>query len=156
MRVLLCRHAHAVDEGPRLPDEGRWLTPKGRQVARAVGRKLREHGVVVDAVVTSPLVRAVQTAELVAEGLDFIGAVEALLPLAPGVPSRVAAEEVASRGAVVLAVGHEPGISALGAWLCNRPAFPPFRKGQISLVEDGRPGWWLDPDTMRIEPLMVA
>lgn len=156
MRVFLCRHAHAVDEGPRLTDEARWLTPKGRQVARAVGRRLREQGVELDAVVTSPLVRAVQTAELVADGADFVGQIEAILPLAPGVPARLAAEELPSRGGAVLVVGHEPGISSLGAWLTNRPAFPPFRKGQVTLIEDGRPGWWLDPETMRIEPLLVA
>ncbi len=154
MRVYLIRHAHAVDEGASLPDEARWLSPKGRQVARAVGKRLREQGVYVDAILTSPLVRSVQTAELIAAALDFTAPIEASAALAPGVPARVVAQTLPPYGVSVAVVGHEPGISALGAFLLGRPSFPPFRKGQVSVVEDGQPGWWLDPESMAIERLM--
>jgi phosphohistidine phosphatase len=153
MRVYLIRHAHAVDEGVALPDEARWLSPRGRQVARAVGKRLAGHGVSFDAVLTSPLVRAVQTAELIAAAMDFTDPVEAMASLTPGVPPRVVGQLLPSRGVSVAVVGHEPGISALGAFLLGRPSFPPFRKCQVSLVEDGVAGWWLDPETMQIERL---
>src|SRR5262249_9528193 len=71
MKVLLIRHTHAVDGDEALDDEARWLTAKGRTLARAVGARLRDDEIVPDAIVTSPLVRAVQTAELVARGLKF-------------------------------------------------------------------------------------
>lgn len=156
MKVYLIRHAHAVDEGPRLGDDHRYLTARGRRVAREVGARLEREGVIFDAVLSSPLPRALQTAELVAERVGFTGVVEVLPPLAPGVPPRIAAGELAARGVAVAVVGHEPGISALGAVLLGRPSFPPFKKAQVSLVEDGRPVFWLDPDTLEIDRLLVA
>lgn len=157
MRIFLIRHAHAVDEGPRLGDEHRYLTAKGRKLARAIGRRLKEEGVELDVVLASPLVRAVQTAELFAGALDYVGTVEASPALAPGVPPRVAAEELVARAAQSLAVvGHEPGISAIGAFLVGRPSFPPFKKAQVCLLDNGRPAWTLDPDSLTIERLFVA
>lgn len=156
MRVYLVRHAHAVDEDRNLSDEQRYLSKKGRKNIREVGRVLRDAGVEFDAILTSPLVRAVQTAELLAERLDFVEVVEALPALRPGVPVRVAASELPSRGAAVAVVGHEPGISMLGAFLIGRPAFPPLRKAQVCLIEDGQPRWMLHPDTLERDRLIVA
>ena len=156
MKVYLIRHAHAVDEGARLDDAHRYLTARGRKVAREAGARLLAHGATFDAVLTSPLVRAVQTAELLAERLGYLGEIVALPALAGGVPPRVAAEGLAARGVAVAVVGHEPGISALGALLLGRPSFPPFKKGQVSLIEDGRAVWYLDPDTMVIDRLLLA
>ncbi|HRI53413.1 MAG TPA: histidine phosphatase family protein, partial [Pseudomonadota bacterium] len=62
MKVYLIRHGHAVDESGTISDEQRYLTKKGRKTVREVGRVLKEAGVELDAVLTSPLVRAVQTA----------------------------------------------------------------------------------------------
>ncbi len=156
MRIYLCRHAHAVDEGPRLDDDSRYLTTKGRQVARAVGTKLRERGVELDAVLTSPLVRAVQTAELVAERLGFLGEIEALPQLAPGIPSRLVAAELPARGVSVGVFGHSPGISDLGAFLCSRPSFPGLKPGHCAVIEDGKPVFWVDPETLQLERLLLA
>jgi phosphohistidine phosphatase len=156
VRIYLVRHAHAVEEGPRVSDEHRWLTARGRRAAREVGARLHSEGVTIDAVLTSPLVRAVQTAELIAERLAFTEVIEALPPLSPGVPPRIAAAEFASRGAAVLVVGHEPSISGLGAFLCGRPSFPPFKKAQVMAVDDGRAQWALDPDTLQIDRLLIA
>jgi len=156
VRIFLIRHAHAIDEGARLGDEQRYLTDKGRQVARAVGRALRAQGVVVDAVLTSPLVRAVQTAELIAQALEHAGAVEVLSSLAPGVPSRVVAADLGTRAGAVALVGHEPNMSALGAMLVGRPGFPPFKKAQVMLVEDGRAVWSLDPETLAVNAIRTG
>lgn len=156
MQVYIIRHGHAVDEGFGLSDESRYLSKKGRKNVREVGRVLRDAKVELDAILTSPLVRAVQTAELIAERLDFVGIVEAVPALAPGVPPRIIAAELASRGARVAVFGHEPGLSALGAFLCGRPSFPPFRKAQVSLVEDGKPLWFINPDTLERDRLLLA
>lgn len=156
MRVYLVRHAHAVDAGPRLPDEARWLSKRGRKVSRKMGKRLAAEHVELDAVLTSPLVRAVQTAELLADAADYTGEIEALVALSPGVPARVAAGELAARGAAVAVVGHEPGISELGAFLLGRPAFPPFRKGQVAFIDRGRPVWTIDPDKLELERLLVG
>src|SRR5215475_10213162 len=127
MRILLIRHAHAI-EGGRV-DEERWLTDKGRGVARKVGERLRDEGHAPDAIVTSPLVRAVQTAELVGRGLKYKGVVEVLAELAPDGSIGAAAAALAERGGLVMVVGHEPGISALASHLAGRPVSA-FRKGE--------------------------
>ncbi|MSP17281.1 MAG: hypothetical protein EXR73_11870 [Myxococcales bacterium] len=155
MRIYLARHARAVDAGSRLRDEDRFLTSEGRRAARAVGTALRREGHTFDAVLTSPLVRAVQTAEILAERTDFTGVVEALAALSPGVPARAIAAELAAYGARVLVVAHMPGIAMLGALLVGLPSFPPFHPGQVSLVEDGQPIFALDPITLEFERLLA-
>ncbi|MEM9493488.1 MAG: phosphoglycerate mutase family protein, partial [Myxococcota bacterium] len=67
MKLYLIRHSNAVDAGDGISDGHRFLSAEGRTRCREVGRVLREAGVTLDAVVTSPLVRAVQTAELLAD-----------------------------------------------------------------------------------------
>jgi phosphohistidine phosphatase len=156
VKIYLIRHAHAVDESSTLPDEHRYLSVKGRRVMKEVGAALLSNGVKFDAVVTSPLVRAVQTAEILAESVGFFGIVEALPPLRPGVPPRVVAAELPARGMAVAVVGHEPGISALGALLVGRPAFPPFKKAQVCLLDQGQAGFTLNPDTLELDRLLWA
>jgi phosphohistidine phosphatase len=154
--VYLIRHGHAIDEGPGLSDESRYLTKKGRKTVREVGRVLRDLGIELDAILTSPLVRAVQTAELLAERTDYIEVIEALPALAPGIPPRIAATELSTRGAQVAVVGHEPGLSMLGAYLTGRPAFPPLRKAQVSAIHDGKPLWMIHPDTLEKDRLLIS
>lgn len=155
MRVYLIRHSFAVDAGRALPDESRFLSSLGRQVARAVARRLKADGHAFDAMLTSPLVRAVQTAELLAEGMDFIAPIEALPALAPDRPPRLVAEELRARGDAVACVGHEPTISGLGAFLMSRQSFPGLRPGSVALIEDGAPRWLFHSDTMDYAQLIV-
>lgn len=156
MKIYLVRHANAVPDGPGLIDEHRFLSGKGRQVALAVGGRLAEEGVELDAVLTSPLVRAVQTAELVARAVGFQGEVQTLAALAPGFPPSVAGQRLVTLGQAVLAVGHAPGISDVGAFFVARPSFPSFKPGQVCMIDQGKPGWTLSPDTLAIEQLLVA
>ena len=155
MKVYLIRHAEAVAESVAGTDEDRWLSPRGREAARGLARLLREQKVELDAVVSSPLPRAVQTAELVADGIDYLGPIEILRGLAPGAHPRRAAEEIAIRGGAVAVVGHEPGISALGALLLGLPAFPQLRTAQACAIEDGAPTFTARADLMRIDALFV-
>ena len=146
VKIYLIRHADAVDEGPDLPDPHRHLSARGREEARRIGERLASRGVAFDAVLTSPLTRAVQTAELVTAALGFLGPVESLLALEPGASPRAAAAEVPARGEAVAVIGHEPGISALATVLLRAPC-PAFRKAQVTLVEDGHLAWTITPDS---------
>ena len=138
MRLVLVRHAVAVPASPALSDDARYLSPPGREAARALGARLRAEAVALDAILASPLVRAVQTAELLAAAVGFAGLVEATDLLGPGGSIQRAADLAETRGAAVALVGHEPAISALAAFLTGRPSFPPFRPAQAVLVDDGR------------------
>ena len=153
MKVFLVRHSHAVDADADLADPQRFLSAKGREIARLVGERLREEGVVFDTVLTSPLVRAVQTAEILVHALGFGQPVQALPSLAPGGSVRRTSEEIAALGVAVACVGHEPSISALGAVLSSQATFPAFRPGQVTLIEGGTPRWTLSPDTRELVPI---
>ena len=83
MQVFLVRHADAVAETVELRDPNRHLTSHGRVQARALGDRMRWHDCVPTRIWTSPLVRAVQTAELVGSGLHCDVAIEVVPALAP-------------------------------------------------------------------------
>ncbi len=156
MQIYLIRHTHA-SEALSGRDEHRYLTATGRRVARAVGHKLAvDKSVSLDAVFTSPLVRAVQTAELVADAVGYTGEVTAMPGLMPGSHPRATAQAIAALGGAVAVVGHEPTIGALGAYLAGSPGFPPFRKGQVCLIERGQPMWTLLPDVLEFERLLIG
>ncbi len=152
MKVYLMRHAQAVSSGGILPDGSRYLSADGRQTARRVATALRAEGVELDAILASPLVRAMQTAELVAGGVDYLGLIETFDGLAPGCEPQVVARALTTRGGSVAVVSHEPTVSYLAAFLLGVPSFQPFRPGQVCLIEGGRPAWRLDPRTAQIQP----
>jgi phosphohistidine phosphatase len=154
-QLYLARHAEAVSEDDAGSDRDRWLSPRGREAARVLARLLREQRVELDAIACSPLPRAVQTAELVAAGLDFLGAIAALRCLEPGAHPRVAATTIAGAGARVLVVGHEPTMSMLGAFLLGRPSFPPLRTAQCCAIEGGAPTWTARADVGQVTPYFV-
>lgn len=150
-QIVLCRHADAIGEGPGLPDEYRYLSAAGRRASRELGALLADSGVPIAAAATSPLVRAVQTAELVVGAIGWAGPLEATRWLAPGTAVRgsadwisQAAHEVAGRGAL-FCFGHEPSISALAELLGGGEHVSAFRKAEACLVEDGQIRWRLSP-----------
>ena len=119
MRLVLVRHAEAA---PGDPDELRAPTPEGQEQARRLGERLRSNGVQPDAVLSSPLLRARQTAD----ALGF-GEPEPLDALAPGATAEDVRAAVAGRGDTVVVVGHQPDCSRVTAALRggDEPAFPP-------------------------------
>jgi phosphohistidine phosphatase len=142
VKIYLVRHGDAVPEEDAGSDRDRWLSPRGREAARILGRLLREQAIEPDAFVASPLPRAVQTAELLAQSLDYLGPVLSRRCLEPGAQPRVAANEIMAAGAQVVVVGHEPSISALGAFLLGVPSIPSFRTAQCCAVDNGKP-WFV-------------
>ena len=155
MRVILVRHADAVPEEDAGSDRDRWLSPRGRELARGLARLLREQDVAPDVIVSSPLPRAIQTAELIAAGLDYLLPIEAWRCLEPGAHPRVAATEIGARGGTVVVVGHEPSISALGAQLSGRPAFPSFRTAQACALDGAQPVFTARADVMAVSTLFL-
>jgi phosphohistidine phosphatase len=119
MRLVLIRHAEAA---PGEPDELRTLTAAGQEQARVLGEQLRADGVVADAVLTSPLLRARETAA----ALGF-GEPEPIDELAPGASADDVRSAIAGRGDTVVVVGHQPDCSLITAALRGgaEPAFPP-------------------------------
>jgi phosphohistidine phosphatase len=155
MRIYLVRHGDAVPEEDAGSDRDRWLSPRGREAARILGRLLREHNIAPDTIVCSPLPRATQTAELLAASLDYIGPIASWRCLEPSAMPRVAAGQVAAAGLSVVVVGHEPSISSLGAFILGRPAFPPFRTAQCFAIEDGKPTFTARSDIDQVQAYFV-
>jgi phosphohistidine phosphatase len=155
VKIYLVRHGDAVPEEDAGSDRDRWLSPRGREAARILARLLREHRVEPDALLCSPLPRAVQTAELVAQGIDYIGTIVSLRCLEPSAHPRIACGEITAAGGAVMVVGHEPSISSIGAFLLNRPSFPPFRTAQCCMIEDGKPTFTARADTDQILPYFI-
>lgn len=143
MQVVLIRHAEAVDETRDLRDVHRHLTARGRTQASSLGERLRWHDCEPTAVWTSPLVRAVQTAELVAIGLQSQREIESVPALAPGEDVRavIAKLEALPADALVVIIGHEPALSGIGAVITSRPDFPALAKSEAARIVDGALRW---------------
>ena len=155
MQVILIRHAKATDETLELPDPARHLTPEGREQARSLGDRLRWYDCDPTHVFASPLVRAVQTAELLVAGLGCARPVEVLATLAPDESPRDAAAALAKlpEDAIAIAVGHEPGLSALGALLVGSLDFPALDKAMAARIVDGKLRWRFAWDAEAPEPV---
>jgi phosphohistidine phosphatase len=120
MQLVIVRHAEAASGEP---DELRPLTAEGRDAARALGEQLAAEGIRPDAVVTSPLLRARQTARELARptGLDP----ESDERLAPGATAEGVKAAAEGRGETVVVVGHQPDCGRIAAELTGGPE-PPF------------------------------
>jgi phosphohistidine phosphatase len=127
MRLLIVRHAQAA---PGSPDELRTLTREGREQARELGRRLRDEGVRPDAILSSPLLRARETAEALG-----LGEPEADERLAPGASAEDMRDAATGRGGTVVVVGHQPDCSQAVATLTGgpEPSFPPCAYAVIEL-----------------------
>jgi phosphohistidine phosphatase SixA len=125
--VIVARHAEAA---PGDPDETRPLTAQGRAAARLLGELLAERR--PDAVVSSPLLRARETAEAIAEAAGVEAAVDD--HLVPGADADDLRAAVEGRGATVVAVGHHPDCSKIVLALTGRSVqFPTAGFTEIEL-----------------------
>lgn len=120
MKLYLLRHGIAVERRPGRSDAQRRLTPRGRRRMQRIARAMSLAGIRVDAIYTSPLPRAAQTAAIVTAALDAPDPVESPA-LAPGGAVAALLQEIARQhrrpGAGVLLVGHEPDLSRLASRL---------------------------------------
>ncbi len=146
---------------PLMDDAKRPLTPEGKQKMREIASGLVRAGLEADWIVSSPLVRAVETAEIVAEALEFQASLGPLRCSRPGGDPEALITFLAKRSnrRRVLVVGHEPDLGELAARLigAGRNANMPFKKGGCCLItfsefppkSPGRLVWWLTPRIMR-------
>ena len=158
MQLLIIRHATAVPRGtPDIPDGERPLTGKGtrrfRQAARGLARIVKRP----DAILTSPLVRARETADIAAKAWGRSKPVNTPA-LAGGNFQELAAVLAPYGDSTVALVGHEPDLSELLARLIGTPRAErlTFRKGGAALVEvpgtledGGALIWYLTPRVLR-------
>jgi phosphohistidine phosphatase len=129
MRLYLVRHAKA-EQGE--PDDLRALTPDGRAAARDLGRRLAAEGVTPDAVLSSPLLRARETAEEIARATG--AEAEPVDMLAPGATAEDVTQAVTGRGDTIVVVGHQPDCGRIAAELTGE-AEPPFPTAGLAVIE---------------------
>ncbi len=125
--LWLLRHAEAADG---VPDDERPLTERGIRQATDAGRALAAIGASIDACLSSPKVRARQTAELACAALGVVVETE---PRLSGQPVDVD-ELIAGRGDVLL-VGHDPSFTLLVHDLTGAQAR--MKKGGIAAIAKG-------------------
>jgi len=157
------RHGPAEDRADSGMDSDRSLTAAGRDRVRGVSKLLVELDEQPLQIVTSPLVRAVQTAEIVALVTklgDREGRVEVRRELSPGGDGGTAlVASLASAGSKrVMLVGHEPDLSDLLSALIAKGAPTPFDKAMIVGLnvspngDHSRLRFVLDPRALRLDP----
>src|SRR5512135_948118 len=113
MKLILVRHAAAVERNPEISEETRYLTPEGRVFFRKTARTMLKNGSEPGIILTSPLVRAVQTADILAETLSFSGPLVVREELCPGfgvAELHRLLDDYRAADELVL-VGHEPDLS---------------------------------------------
>jgi phosphohistidine phosphatase len=158
--LYLVRHAIAAERGEEWPDDSkRPLTQMGINRFKEVVAGLAWLAVDIDEIFTSPLVRAKQTATLLAHGLGNKTSVKILEALSPGHSSTQVMNELnrsAKRHRIAL-VGHEPGLGELAAHLIGSARALPFKKGGVCHIavqgltsrRPGELGWFLPPKVLR-------
>ena len=157
VELCLLRHAQAADRKTwEQPDDERPLTEKGRRQAERMGRLLAAAGFTPDAVITSPLVRARETAEIVADLLGAVARIEPRLgePLDLATLDAILDDAGSPRRPIV--VGHDPDFSELVTELVGGAPIL-MRKGALARIDVERPlepgagelRWLLPSDALR-------
>jgi phosphohistidine phosphatase len=138
MNVGFYRHGIAVPHGtPGVAEADRLLTPEGRRKTAQAAKGLKRLDLGFDGIYTSPLPRALQTAEIVTEALK-LGKPKVLDALLPGTPARHLLDEVRSLSdKSPILIGHEPLLSAAVSTAVCGAAKGSFelRKAGLALVE---------------------
>ena len=115
MDLLVLRHGEAGRRSPSPGDSKRSLTTEGKQEIVDLSNGLKSLEIKLDVIFTSPLLRAKQTAEIVAKSLKYKGKIEELDALKPE-GSRLELYSALSKlkqESVILVVGHEPYLSEM-------------------------------------------
>lgn len=131
MKLIIVRHAAAIERTPGVPEELRYLTSEGRAFARKTARTMLKNGVEPSLILSSPLARSVQTADILAEALSFIGPVVVTNELSPGFDRLALLRLLQTYGQVdeLLLVGHEPDLGGVVAELLELREPYAFKKG---------------------------
>ncbi len=158
--LYVIRHGLAEERSEAWPDDNkRPLTPDGVSRMRKAVRGLAGLGVTIDIILTSPLVRTRQTAEIVAGGLEPRPSLINIDSLAPdGSYAAILADlEKHGRRQRIALVGHEPSIGELAARLIGSRHALEFKKGAVCRIDldelppvsPGDLRWMLPPKILR-------
>jgi len=161
--LYIMRHGLAVSRGSLRfsEDAQRPLVPEGKEKMREVGEGLRRTGLEVDWIVTSPLVRAVETAGIISESLASSAPVDTCEAMRPGGSPEELLAFLTRRPSRtrVLVVGHEPDLSELATRLIGAGSHAnlAFKKGGCCMISfnefppksPGQLVWWLTPRLLR-------
>ncbi len=170
IELYLMRHGIAADLGEAgvIKDADRPLTPEGREKMKLAAQGLRKSGMKFNLILTSPLLRSRQTAEVVAEALELQHKVRIIESLSPGKAfiegegrlAEIFLELGAYQFDRAMLVGHMPDLAELASFLLtgNRNLNIEFKKGSICAIEVSSlpprgPGllrWMLTPRQMRL------
>lgn len=138
LALYLIRHGIAADRGADYPDDSkRPLTSAGISALKKEVRGLVELEVTLDLIITSPLVRARQTADVVAQGMPGKPAVVLSDALAPAGSQAHLLQELGKhmRKASIALVGHEPNMGELAARLLGAKGSVEFKKGGVCRID---------------------
>jgi phosphohistidine phosphatase len=164
MILYFMRHGIAVDrdeKGKSPDDRERALTPKGNKRMRRAAKGLLTLSLSLDRILTSPFVRARQTAQIVAEALHMEDRLEEIQELCPDQSVQVLLSALAAYSGKenILLIGHEPLLSSTVSFLLSGSAGAEIRlkKGGLCCLEaDSFPpkesavlDWALTPKQLR-------
>jgi phosphohistidine phosphatase len=161
--LYIMRHGLAVMRGSvRFSDDAqRPLVPEGKEKMREIAEGLKRMGFEVDWIVSSPLVRAVETAGIIADSLASSAPVDVCEAMRPGGSLEEVIAFLAKRPSRtrVLVVGHEPDLSELAARLIGAGSHAnlALKKGGCCMISfddfpprsPGQLVWWLTPRLLR-------
>lgn len=160
--VYIVRHGIAEERAASGEDADRRLTDEGRRKVIEIARGLKEAGLKPDVILSSPLPRALETAKLIASGIDREKHVRTLPALSTDYDAEAviaALEEFDGAGELML-VGHQPQLGEIASFLLTgSPSIVPlpFKKGGIAAIQVGglppqRSGellWFMAPKQLR-------
>ena len=160
LELYLIRHGIAAERGEEYPDDSkRPLTNAGITGLRREAKALEELGIGFDQIISSPLVRTKQTAEVFAEAMKPKPTVSYIDALAPaGTPAAVIQEVLKyAKKARIALVGHEPNMGELAARLIGSRVPLEFKKGAICRIDfevlppkgTGHLRWFVTPKMLR-------
>jgi phosphohistidine phosphatase len=160
LELYLIRHGIAADRGADYPDDAkRPLTSEGIAQLRKAAKALNSLRVELDHIITSPLTRTKQTADVLAEHLSSKPSVSNSDALTPAGSTAAVFQELAKhmrKGRIAL-VGHEPNIGELAARLIGSRTPIAFKKGAVCRIDfeifppkgTGQLRWFLTPKMLR-------
>ena len=159
-KLYVLRHGIAVPHGtPGVSEEERPLTPKGAKRMRQIGRGLRRLGIKPDRIVSSPLPRAMQTAEIVADVLGMSHRVEAGDALRADQSAEAIRDWLFARAEqCLMIVGHNPSLSEILGLLvigASDPLLCELKKGGVAALSTRPEGgfvldWIAQPRLLRL------
>jgi phosphohistidine phosphatase len=157
MKIFILRHAIAEDTA-KGGDSQRALSDEGRKKMREAAAGFARLELKIDTIYSSPLVRAVQTAEILSKSIAHPGKIEMMQELSPDNSPEAVCSRIRSLkkpGSIVLS-GHEPNCSELAAYFLGGAQIE-FKKGAICLIEtesatagSGTLIWHLSPQVLRL------